>query len=216
MKYANKDNFGKKAMVFGIIMLFMGASSSTVLSIDVADLDSSITNIVSGGGDQPPVANFTWSPTDPMVNESITFDASDSYDPDGYITNWSWDFENDGTEDAWGKVVTYAYIDAGMYEVKLRVQDNDSISSNCTNDILVLEQVIIVGLIKNNRSEGDFTYLSGKLIYITGSSIEFLFSEEEVIISNDYLGYIGPCVLMAYLNYTEPYSIIGFFKACIV
>ena len=220
MKYVNKDNFGKKAIVFGIIMLFMGASSSVVLSVNVADLDSNIINIVSGGGDQPPVANFTWSPSNPMVNESITFNASNSYDSDGYITNWSWDFENDGTEDAWGKVVTHAYSDAGMYEVKLRVQDNDSISSNCTNDVIVLEKTFIVGLIENKIPEGDFIYLSGKLLYVdisgSGSGVEFLFSGEEVIISKDYLGYIGPCNLTIHLEYTGPYLIVGFFKACIV
>lgn len=194
----------KKGIISIIIMLFVGSSFSTVLSVDVADLDSDITNVVSGGGDQPPVAIFTWSPPDPMVNDSITFNASNSYDPDGYITNWSWDFENDGTVDALGKVVTHAYNDAGMYRVKLQVQDNDSIISNCTEDVIVLEKAIIVGLIENNMSEGDFIYLSGRLLYISKSGVEFLFSGEEVIISKDYLAYTGPDF------------IIGFFKACII
>jgi len=196
----------KKGVISIIIMLFVGSSFSTVLSVDIADLDSDITNIVIGGCNQPPVAIFTWSPSNPMVNDSITFNASNSYDPDGYITNRSWDFENDGTVDAWSKVVTYAYSDAGTYRVKLQVQDNDSIISNCTEDVIVLEKAIIVGLIENNMSdnmsEGDFIYLSGKLLYISESGVEFLFSGEEVIISKDYLGYVGS------------YSIIGFFKSC--
>ena len=194
----------KKGIIPIIIMLFVGSSFSTVLSVDVADLDSDITNIVSGGCDQPPVAIFTWSPPDPMINDSITFNASNSYDPDGYITNWSWDFENDGTVDALGKVVTHAYSDAGTYRVKLQVQDNNSIISNCTEDVIVLEKTVIVGLVENYSLEGDFTYLSGKLLYFSESCVEFLFSGEEVIISNDYLAYMGSDF------------IIGFFKACIV
>ena len=194
----------KKGIIPIIIMLFVGSSFSTVLSVDIADLDSDIANIVIGGDNQPPVANFTWSPPDPMINDSITFDASNSYDPDGYITNWSWDFENDGTEDAWGEVVTYNYRYTGTYRVKLQVRDNDSMISNCTDDVIVLEKTVIVGLVENYNIEGEFTYLSGTLLYFSESGVEFLFSGEEVIISNDYLAYIGSN------------SIIGFFKACII
>lgn len=47
---------------------------------------------VSAISPQPPVASFTYSPAYPVVNQTITFNASGSYDLDGLITNYKWDF----------------------------------------------------------------------------------------------------------------------------
>ena len=38
---------------------------------------------IPNGDNQYPVANFTWTPTNPKINEMIAFNASSSYDPDG-------------------------------------------------------------------------------------------------------------------------------------
>jgi PKD repeat protein len=40
----------------------------------------------------PPVASFTCTPESPVVNETIVFNASRSYDPGGIITKYEWDF----------------------------------------------------------------------------------------------------------------------------
>ena len=62
--------------------------------------------------------------------EEITFDASNSYDPDGTIVSYTWDF-GDGTT-ATGKVVTHAYADNGVYTVTLTVKDNDGATDTDT------------------------------------------------------------------------------------
>ncbi len=56
-----------------------------------------------------------------MVNSSITFDASQSYDPDGEIVEYIWDF-GDGSIGK-GKVVTHSYSSPGDYTVTLTVRD---------------------------------------------------------------------------------------------
>ena len=82
---------------------------------------------------QLPVVSFTYSPENPEVNEEITFDASSSYDPDGEIVSYNWNFgDGNSTE---GEVVTYAYSKAGNYTVTLRVTDNDGLQ-DATSEVV--------------------------------------------------------------------------------
>ena len=74
---------------------------------------------------EPPVASFTYSPSAPEVGETVTFDAGNSYDPDGEITNYAWDF-GDGTNGT-GVTATHSYASASPYSVKLTVTDNDGL-----------------------------------------------------------------------------------------
>ncbi len=72
----------------------------------------------TGTGNQPPVARFAQS-----CNElECSFDASASYDPDGSIALYSWDF-GDGTT-ATGRRVQHTYAQGGTYNVRLTVTDN--------------------------------------------------------------------------------------------
>ena len=85
--------------------------------------------------DQPPIASFTYSPQNPMVGEEITFDASSSYDPDGQIVSYNWDF-GDGNI-AEGEVVTQAYANAGDYTSGLTIMGNDGLTDTVTQTIQV-------------------------------------------------------------------------------
>jgi PKD repeat protein len=70
----------------------------------------------------PPTAAFTKSASIVYTGEVIDFDASASYDPDGYIVSYLWDF-GDGNTDS-GVTVSHSYVDDGEYTVALRVVDN--------------------------------------------------------------------------------------------
>jgi len=73
----------------------------------------------------PPVATFTYSPADPVVDETVTLNASTSYDPDGTIVSYAWDF-GDGTNGA-GMTITHAYDASGTYTVTLTVTDDSTV-----------------------------------------------------------------------------------------
>jgi len=74
---------------------------------------------------QPPVANFTWIPTIPKVDESVTFDASASTPNGGTIVKYEWNF-SDG-ETATGKIVTHIYVNPGTYIVTLNITDSQGL-----------------------------------------------------------------------------------------
>jgi PKD repeat protein len=88
-----------------------------------------------------PVALFTVSNTTPVTNQSIVFDASASYDPDGFIEVYRWDFENDGVVDIEGNVVTitHSYTTNGTKTAKLEVVDNIGASDWVTKEITVTD-----------------------------------------------------------------------------
>ena len=78
-----------------------------------------------------PQAEFIWTPIHPNPGEMILFDASYSYDPDGYITLYQWDWDNDGVfdENHTSPTSTHTFEEAGYYPVTLRIVDNDDISN---------------------------------------------------------------------------------------
>ena len=84
----------------------------------------------------PPMASFTVSPRLPLVNATVTFNASASRDPDGSIVAYAWDF-GDGASDA-GKVVTHAFGSYGSYNVTLVLTDIDNLTTTAIRPVHVL------------------------------------------------------------------------------
>jgi len=69
--------------------------------------------------------------------EEIEFDGSNSYDPDGDIVSYSWDFgdENNGN----GTNPTHSYYNYGEYTIILTVEDNDGSKDTDTATLLISE-----------------------------------------------------------------------------
>ena len=87
---------------------------------------------------QPPIANFTYSPLKPLVSEEITFNASASFDPDGHIVSYYWNF-GDGSPVSHGEIVPHSYSVAGDYTVTLTVTDNGGAINSTSMMVKVTE-----------------------------------------------------------------------------
>jgi parallel beta-helix repeat protein len=76
---------------------------------------------------EKPVAN-PGGPYITTLNQSVSFDGSESSDPDGTIIFYRWNF-GDGSSQILDKTPKHTYIDPGVYTVTLTVVDNDGRSS---------------------------------------------------------------------------------------
>jgi hypothetical protein len=90
---------------------------------------TNVTHVKTAFGNQTPIASFAYSPTTPMPEETITFDASSSYDPDGSIMKYTWDFGDGIVTTVTNPVITHAYPVDGNYTVQLTVTDNGQATS---------------------------------------------------------------------------------------
>ena len=85
---------------------------------------------------EAPIPAIDWSPIYPDKNVKVVFDASRSYDPDGQIVRYSWDFGDGGAAE--GKIVEHKYKD-GYFRVWLTVEDNDALVRRQKLDLPVTE-----------------------------------------------------------------------------
>jgi endonuclease YncB( thermonuclease family) len=80
-----------------------------------------------------PYANYTYTPLklNPVVNQSIAFDASSSwtFDPAAAIISYEWRF-GDGTNGT-GEITDHTYQSPGNYTVSLEVTDSDGKERRC-------------------------------------------------------------------------------------
>ncbi|MFH0803939.1 MAG: hypothetical protein V1877_02390, partial [Candidatus Tagabacteria bacterium] len=75
---------------------------------------------------QLPIASFTFQPSSPKVGDEILFDASGSYDPDGTIILYGWDWNTDGAIDIYSNTpsIQYGGLPAGTATTTLHVIDD--------------------------------------------------------------------------------------------
>lgn len=84
-----------------------------------------------------PEPSFTYQPEYPMAGQVILFDATESEDPDGNITTYSWDFDDGTTLSTNESVVTHIYTQPKTYNVTLYTIDDDGLMSNISIPIQV-------------------------------------------------------------------------------
>ena len=91
------------------------------------------------GENQPPVAGFTWTPSTPKTNQTITFNATASIDQDGSLALYEWDWNNDSVYDDshTTPTITHSWSQTGSYPVILKVTDDDGAANTKTSTVTV-------------------------------------------------------------------------------
>jgi len=87
-------------------------------------------------GEIPPVASFVYSPQDCSVAQVITFNGALSYDIDGDIVSYYWDFGD--SINASGDIIYHQYSTYGKYNVTLIVADDDGRTDSIMKQINIL------------------------------------------------------------------------------
>jgi len=93
------------------------------------------------GGNKPPIASLRVEPSIPVVGEEVVFDARESYDPDGNITLYLFDF-GDGVSTGWttAPLMRHTYKKPGTYNTTLLVYDDRGLVSKHVVTITVVKE----------------------------------------------------------------------------
>jgi len=122
--------------------------------------DTDTIQVTIGGGScppppvqQPPVAN-AGPDQNVNINDIVVFDGSASYDSDGTIVSYVWDF-GDGNSAA-GVTVIHTYITPGTYTATLTVTDNDGLTAT---DAAIIN-VGLMGMLEGGQKDQFFSISS--------------------------------------------------------
>ena len=120
--------------------------ASLFVADDLGNSDETLVSVeVTAAANMPPEANFTASPEIGPLPLFVTFDATGSVDPDGVIADYSWNFGDGGVSR--GNLVQHTFTAEGVYQVELRVVDNDGAIATAITTIAV-----------GNAPEASFTF----------------------------------------------------------
>jgi len=105
---------------------------------------------------KPPIASFTYTPENPAINQTITFNASNSTDPDGTITSYEWDFGDGTITNTAEEIITHFYSSAGDYITNLTVTDDDGATNSTTKTLTIYPPTAIF-----DTGSGTYPSISG-------------------------------------------------------
>jgi tripartite motif-containing protein 71 len=104
-----------------VLLLVSAAAASTTASI-------TITGVYKGA---PPQPDFTYTPTNPITGQSVTFTGTSTGSP----ISWSWNFGDSTT--GTGQTTSHSYSSAGTYTVTLTVTNSAGLTGTKSKPITV-------------------------------------------------------------------------------
>jgi len=152
----------------------------------------------------PPVASFAASPSSGTIPLSVSFNASSSYDSDGTIATYDWDFGDGGHGS--GIIVAHTYTTAGAYTVNLTVRDNVGATAEAENDVFVAITISYDELFRHNETYiGDIIYFRGKIIQVV-NKVFGGYTWRVATGASEFFGYVGDVL---WVNYDGPRFLEG-------
>jgi len=150
--YAQDSAYDRDNGIFYVAGYFNDGNPSALLICDTQTAACTIVDNIQYGAEldgfaipfgspnQNPSADFTFYPLHPPPGETVFFYASSSYDSDGFITLYEWDWDHDGDyEDAsTNPAATHIWTYPGSYRVVLQVTDNEGLTGRKTKTVNIL------------------------------------------------------------------------------
>lgn len=116
---------------------FMGKASGSIVVTSANGARGVVRLTISTPGKCSPHCNGI-SPVTGLVGQAITFDARNSYDPDGKIELYAWDWDNDGDfEFTDWPVITHTWAAPFAGKVRLVIFDNDDMCADTYVDVTI-------------------------------------------------------------------------------
>ena len=89
-------------------------------------------------GPKPPVAKAKADKIEALIGELITFNATESFDPDGEISTYAWDLDDDGSyDDAFDAITSKSFDSSGVKCVDVMVTDADGLTDVLDDELCV-------------------------------------------------------------------------------
>ena len=112
----------------------------------------------------PPLAKFTFTPTQPEIFEPVKF-FDNSTDPDGTIINRTWNFGDGNITETSSTIITHTYTKAGTYTVTLTVKDDENATDIAIAHITIrkLTSSLTINVYPSTIIIGNYTVINGTL-----------------------------------------------------
>ena len=101
----------------------------------LTDSTSTFIEVAQTNPNQSPVAVIDTDAFSVSAGDEVVFDGRASSDPDGYISDYQWDFGDGST--ASGDLVYHTFTESGTFRVTLTITDDEQSSSTATVDMIV-------------------------------------------------------------------------------
>lgn len=118
----------------------------------------------------PPVAE-AGGPYTGIKGTAIAFDGSGSYDSDGSIISYYWDFDGDGITDSSEENPTWTYENTGTYTVTLTVTDNENAVGTDEATVTVTDPASGGNIRVSDVSVETSSKLAGKNTFVSATAV---------------------------------------------